>query len=324
MLKALFKLIRIENLLIIAATQYVMRWCIISPFLGLNHFSLQLDWLHFLILVLSTVFIAAAGYIINDYFDTRTDRLNKPGRVVIDREIPRRTAILLHTVFNVAGVGLGVYLSFYIKVPGLSLIFLIASGFLWFYSTNYKRQFLVGNLMVSFLTASVPLLVVLFELPLLNREYGPIMMRHQVNFNYLFNWIAGFAFFAFITTLIREIIKDTEDFEGDSAYGMNTLPIIIGTKYTRIVLVSLITLLIAALLWVVLKFIIFSGVGIDYLSAGYFLFLLIVPSLVLIYYIIRAGDKHDFHKASQVTKLIMLAGIMYAFLVRYIVLNQLN
>ncbi len=324
MLRAVFKLLRIENLLIIAATQYIMRWCIISPFLEMNNFSLALNWFYFLILVLSTVFIAAAGYIINDYFDTRTDRLNKPSRVVIDREIPRRIAILLHAILNIVGVGLGIFLSFYIRVPGLALIFLIAAGLLWFYSTNYKRQFLIGNLMVAFLTAAVPLLVVLFEIPLLNREYGQIMISHHASFNYIFNWIAGFSFFALLTTLIREIIKDSEDFEGDSAYGMNTLPIQIGIRNTKLILVLLIFIMIATLTWIILTYIFFSGPELDYLSAGYFLFLIIVPSLFLIRKIVRAKDKKDFHNASQLTKLIMLAGIMYAFLVRYIVLNQLT
>jgi 4-hydroxybenzoate polyprenyltransferase len=323
-LKAVFKLIRIENLLIVAATQYIMRWCIISPFLKINNFSLQLSWFHFLILVFSTVFIAAGGYIINDYFDTRTDRLNKPSRVVIDREISRRTAILLHTILNVAGVGLGVYLSFYIKVPGLSVIFIIASGLLWFYSTNYKRQFLIGNLMVSFLTAAVPLLVILFELPLLNRAYGEIMISHHASFSYIFDWIAGFSFFALLTTMVREIIKDSEDFEGDSAYGMNTLPIVVGTRYTKIILGSLILILIAALSWVMVKYIFSSGESLDFLSAGYFLALLIVPSLILVVKILKASSKQDYHNASQLTKLIMLAGILYAFLVRYIALNQIK
>ncbi len=321
-LKAFFKLVRIENLLIIAATQYIMRWCLISPFLRINNFSLQLDPFHFLLLVLSTVFIAAAGYIINDYFDTRTDRLNRPDRVVIDRQISRRKAILLHTILNIAGVAMGIYLAFYIQVPGLSVIFLLASGFLWFYSTHYKRQFLIGNLLVAFLTAAVPMLVILFELPLLNREYGKIMISHHVSFIYIFNWIAGFAFFAFLTTLIREIIKDSEDFEGDSAYGMNTLPIIVGIKYTRVVLVSLISILMVSLAWVILKFILISGAKTDYLSAGYFLILLIAPSILLIVRVISARNREDYHKASGITKLIMLAGIMYAFLVRFIVLNQ--
>ena len=324
MFKAVIKIVRLENLLIIAATQYIMRWCIINPFLSINHFSLQLDWLHFLMLVLSTVFIAAAGYIINDYFDSRTDRLNRPSRVVIDREISRRKAIFYHTVLNIAGVGLGIYLAFYIHVPGLSLIFLFASGFLWFYSTNYKRQFLVGNLMVAFLTAAVPMLVILFELPLLNKAYGLIMITHHASFTYIFYWISGFTFFAFLTTLIREIIKDSEDFEGDSAYGMNTLPIVIGTKYTKFILIVLVSVLIAALIWVILKFIMFSGESTDFLSGGYFLILLILPAVFLILRILGAREKGDYHNASRLIKMIMLAGIMYAFLVRYIVLNQLS
>jgi 4-hydroxybenzoate polyprenyltransferase len=301
-----------------------MRYCIIAPFLKINNFVLQLDEIHFVMLVFATVLIAAAGYVINDYFDTHTDRLNRPDQVVIDKQVPRRYAMLIHLLMNLFGVGLGVYLSFYIKVPGIAVLFIITAGLLWFYSTDYKRQFLIGNILVSFMTAAVPMLVILFEMPLLNKVYGLTMIRSQANFNYIFFWISGFGFFAFITTFLREIIKDLEDFEGDSAYGMNTLPIVLGIKSTKIILFSLIGICMASLFWVLLKFILFSQDFIDYISGGYFLLFLFTPFIFLLIKLINASTKRDYYFASQLTKIIMLAGIFYAFAVRYIVLYELN
>lgn len=320
---AILRLIRFQNLLIIAATQYIMRYCIIYPFLKINNFELQLSGFHFFLLVLSTVLIAAGGYVINDYFDTGTDRLNRPGKVVIDKSIQRRMAMLIHFLLNFTGIVIGIYLSFYIKVPELSVIFMLAAGLLWFYSTNYKRQFLVGNIVVSIMTGIVPLMVILYEMPLLNAKYGLIMLSYQANFNYIFFWIAAFSFFAFLTTLLREIIKDAEDFEGDSAFGMNTLPIIIGQKSTKIVISSLIVTCLFLLTLVFIRFLLYRGISLDYLTAGYFLLFLVLPFLFLLYKIIIAQDKKDFYTASQITKFIMLTGILYSFVVRYILLNQI-
>jgi len=320
---AILRLVRFQNLLIIAATQYIMRYCIIYPFLKINGFELQLNGFHFALLVLATVFIAAAGYVINDYFDTGTDRVNRPGDVVIDRSIQRRLAMLLHFVLNFTGIVIGAYLSFYIGVSQLVLVFVLATGLLWFYSTHYKRQFLIGNFVVSIMTGIVPLMVILFEMPLLNDKYGLIMISHQANFNYIFFWIMAFSFFAFLTTLLREIIKDTEDFEGDSAFGMNTLPIYIGRRNTKIVIVSLILTSLGLLTIIFIRFLLYRGISLDYITSGYFFFFLFVPFIYLLYKIVIAKTKNDFHLASQITKLIMLAGILYSFVVRYIVLNQI-
>jgi 4-hydroxybenzoate polyprenyltransferase len=320
---AFLKLIRIQNLFIVAATQYAMRYLIIEPFLKVNNFELQLNNFHFLLLVLSTVLITAAGYVINDYFDARTDRLNKPSKVIIDKEIPRRWAIFWHTLLNIVGVAFGVYLSYYIDVPGLAVIFPIASGLLWFYSTNYKRQLIIGNLIVSALTAAVPLLVILFEMPLLNKAFGSIMISYNASFAYIFIWVAGFAFFAALTTLIREIVKDAEDFEGDSEYGMNTIPIHFGIITTKWIISGFSLLLILTLFYVLLKFIFLSGASPDIISGIYFLLFLILPSILIIVKTFTAKEKGDYHFISQLTKILMLAGIMYAFVVRYIVLHQI-
>jgi 4-hydroxybenzoate polyprenyltransferase len=318
--RSIFTLIRFPNLVIIAATMYAMRYLIMEPLLPNSDFELQFGNLQFFLLVLSTVFIAGAGYIINDYFDTRTDMINKPARVVVGVEVGRRQAMILHAMLNIIGVGIGIYLSFYIKLPALSLVFMIATGLLWFYSTTYKRQFLVGNLSVSFLTGLVPLMVVLFEIPLLNRAYGEQMLLHNASFNYIFAWVSGFSFFAFLSTLIRELIKDAEDFEGDSAYGMRTLPIVLGSSWTKVVVLGLILVTVAVLIFLLLKFILFSVEPADFYSLAYFILMLIVPFVLLSVKVISAKEKRDYHRASTLIKLIMLFGILYSVLV-FILVN---
>lgn len=227
--------------------------------------------------------------------------------------------MILHAVLNILGVGIGVYLAFYINLPSLSLVFVIATGLLWFYSTNYKRQFLVGNLSVAFLTGLVPLMVVLFEIPLLNQEYGQVMLRNQASFGYIVAWVSAFSFFAFLTTLIREIIKDAEDFEGDNAYGMKTIPIIMGPRWTKTLLVLLIAGMISSLILLLIKYIVFSVDPLDYISLIYFALFLILPLLLLAIQVVRAHGKKGYGRASSLIKWVMLAGILYAAVVFFLV-----
>lgn len=318
-IRSIFNLIRFPNLLIIAATQYAMRYLLMEPLLPSDEFTLQFGDVQFFLLVLSTIFIAAAGYIINDYFDTQADMINKPARVVVGIKISRREAMTMHALLNIIGVGIGVYLAFYIKIPSLSFVFVIATGLLWFYSTNYKRQFLVGNLSVAFLTGLVPLMVVLFEIPMLNRAYGTVMLQSQSNFNYIFAWVAGFSFFAFLTTFIREVIKDAEDFEGDRAYGMKTVPIVLGSFWTKILVVLLVGFTLAMLVYLLVKYIVFSVKPADVISLTYFGLFLFIPLILLIIRVISARDKKGYHRASLIIKLVMLAGILYSVLVFYLV-----
>ncbi|OFY28634.1 MAG: hypothetical protein A2275_04115 [Bacteroidetes bacterium RIFOXYA12_FULL_35_11] len=303
---SILRLIRFPNLLIVAATQYLMRWFVINPILKINSFELQLDELHFALLVFSTMCITAAGYIINDYFDRKTDMYNRPERVVIGKTIDRRLAMILHIVFNSIGVLLGVYLSFHIDQIGFSVVFMLIAGLLWYYSTTYKRQFLIGNIIVAILTALVPFIVVLFEIPLLNVHYKDLLLQTGITFNVIIWWVAGYSFFAFLTTLFREIIKDIEDFEGDYELGRNSLPVIIGIFYSKLIVIFLILITIAALLYV------YAGYLSGNFSLMYFIFALFLPLLFLLYKIIRAKDKNDYHFASNLTKIIMLLGLAYS------------
>ena len=318
-IRSIFSLVRFPNLLIIAFTQYAMRYLLMEPLLPSDTFELQFGDFQFALLVCSTMLIAAAGYIINDYFDTRADLINKPARVVVGVAISRKVAMILHLILNIMGVGIGVYLAFYVGLPSLSLVFMLSTGLLWFYSTNYKKQFLVGNLAVAFLTGLIPLMVVLFEIPLLNREYGEVMIRYDADFNYLFAWVSAFSFFAFFTTLIREIIKDAEDFEGDNAYGMKTVPIVLGTFWTRFVVVLLIAITLCALVFLLFKYIFYSVDPADYISLVYFSLFLLLPLILLAIQVMTARDKRAYRRASTLIKLVMLFGIFYSVVVFYLI-----
>ncbi len=309
------KLVRIQNLLIVAATQYLMRFAIIRPILKISDFSLQLSEFNFFILVFSTVCLTAAGYVINDYFDTKTDLLNRPKEVVVGHSISRRVAMALHIVLNMIGVVGGIYISYRVGHIKFGFIFILVSGLLWFYSTNFKRQFLIGNLIVSILTGLVPLMVIVYEMPLLNHAYADILISNQTNLYPIFYWILGFSFFAFITTLIREIIKDTEDFEGDSAYGRNTLPIVLGLLYTKIIVVLLSLITISAIAIIYFRFLEGSLLTLVYLALGQ-----LVPFSFLIFKIITARSKVDYHFASGLLKIVMLTGILYSVVAAYIFL----
>lgn len=141
-MKAFLKLIRIQNLIIIAGTQYLMRWAIIHPLLGhsygfggeeikqLTGFELQFNEFYFFLLVLSTIFLTASGYVINDYFDTKTDILNRHGTVVVWKTIRRRDAIILLTVFNILGVGLVFFIALKINLFFLGILYSLVADFI--------------------------------------------------------------------------------------------------------------------------------------------------------------------------------------------------
>ena len=315
MLKYL-KLIRLPNLLIIPLVQYCMRLCIIKPIIELNGFELQLTEFQFLLLVISTVFLAAAGYVINDYFDLRIDLINRPQSVLVSKSISRRIALGLHIALNVIGVFAGLLLAYLVKLYTLGFIYFIIAGLFWYYSTTYKKQFLLGNLIVAFLASLVPLQVALYEVVLLNQNYFNIIVVNNYSFIILLYWVGAFAFFAFITNFIREIIKDLEDFEGDNIHGRNTFPITIGVFNTKLAVISLLLLTTAAIIYLYLKFL-----GDSY-SLYYFIFLLFIPIIVITYFVIRAKSKKEYSNASLVMKIFMLTGICYAFLARYIIVQN--
>ena len=321
-MKAFLDLIRWQNLLLVIVTMVLMRYAVLAPLIGKTGviltsgtgeeipMSLQFAWYDFLLLVVATVLITAGGYIINDYFDIKTDLINK-GKVIVGTKVPRRKAIMWHSVFNITGVSIGFYLSFKSGYIWLGTLFLVVSGLLYFYSASYKRQFLIGNIIVALLTALVPMLVVFYEWPALYKYYS-INAISLPKINFIVYWVGGFALFAFLTNLIREIIKDIEDFEGDIAYGRNTVPVIIGVLSTKIVSVCLIIITIVTL-YVVWHFFINDIITLIYVSVA-----IVLPLIIVIYKLLRSSERKHLHNASRIMKIVMITGIFYAVIVKVI------
>lgn len=318
-IKEFLALIRWRNLLMIIITMVLMRYAVLEPILGkigvvlVSNPSeeiamrLQFPLYDFILLVLATVLITAGGYVINDYFDIKTDLINR-GKVIVGTKVPRRTAMMWHFVLNALGIGIGFYISWRAGYFMMGALFLIVSGLLYFYSASYKRQFLIGNLIVALLTAAVPMIVAIFEWPALYQFYAA-NTASPPNVDFVMYWLGGFALFAFLTTLIREIIKDIEDFEGDRAYGRNTVPIVLGINTSKLISAALIFLTIA-LIYVVWYFYVHDLITFTYISAT-----VVIPLLFVAFRLKGSSNRESFHNASRLMKVVMLAGVFYAVVV---------
>ncbi len=309
---AFLRLIRYKNLLIIALLQYLLRYGLMLPILYFYNLEPSLSHFRFTLVVLATLTLAISGYIINDYFDLKIDRINRPHRVVVSEVFSRRTVLLWHVVFTLIGVFIGLYLAYVLRKESYALMFMSIPLLLWFYSTTLKKQMLIGNLVIAFLTSMVAYLVVSVEFASLSRLHGEQILSTEAC-SIAWFWTTGFAFFAFVTTLGREIIKDMEDTEGDKVVKCATLPIEMGIPLTKWVVV-LINIFIIVVLWFFFFWV--PQLRESRLVLFYFLILITLPYLLLSIFILRAETKNSFNLASKMSKVIMLFGILFVFVVR--------
>jgi 4-hydroxybenzoate polyprenyltransferase len=293
------KMIRLPNLFFIALTQLLFQYCIYqSLYKGIISSN---DSLHFILLVGASLCIAAAGYIINDYFDINIDEVNKPHRLVVDKFINRRWAIAWHFILSTIGLLLTILAVPFLQKWYLILANIFCVALLWLYSTSFKRKLLIGNIVISLLIAWT-ILIIFFSKVSLADAFGMGGGLHHKFFRLAFLY-AGFAF---ITSLIREAIKDMEDIPGDLKYGCRTMPIVWGLNSTKVyVAVWLIVLL--ALLIIVLLYILQFQL---WLPVVYGLILIILPLLYIFYKLFPASTPADFHRLSSWTKSVMLTGIL--------------
>jgi 4-hydroxybenzoate polyprenyltransferase len=293
---AFFKLIRLPNLFFMALTQVLFQICIYEK-LYEGRIPADDGW-RFVLLLFASLFIAAAGYIINDYFDINIDEVNKPQKMVVDKLISRRWAIAWHFMLSGAGIILTA-----VALPFLQKWYLILANagcvaLLWFYSTNFKKQLLTGNIVIACLTAWT-ILVIFFS---------------KVNFDDAFNhnhrqlfklaWL--YAGFAFIITLIREAIKDMEDMPGDEKYGCRTMPIVWGVNVTKVYTAVWLIVLLALIIVVQVYVLQFQW----WLAVGYAVPTVIFPLLAILLKLKKSYTPADYHKLSTLTKLVMLTGIL--------------
>ncbi|MCB0760554.1 MAG: geranylgeranylglycerol-phosphate geranylgeranyltransferase, partial [Flavobacteriales bacterium] len=231
-----FRLLRPLNLLIIAGTMYAMRWWVLYPLVNNEQLAMefQVSEMDFFLSVLVMILLAAAGNIINDYFDVKVDRINKPDRVIVGKTVKRRVAMVSHHAINILAVLIAGYLGWKYARLYYAIIPAFMAGSLWYYSLVFKKQTLIGNFVVAIMVAIVPLWSGLFDLISLADHYGEFIQNTGEYFGALWKWLIGFSLFAFILTLIREAQKDLEDLEGDAAGQFRTLPLTYGVSASHL------------------------------------------------------------------------------------------
>lgn len=294
------RLIRWPNLVFILLAEFLFHFCIYKPLYRIKGDTLDFN---FYLIALTYLLIAAAGYIINDYFDVNIDQVNKPKKVVVGSYISRRWVIFWHLLFSI----LGIYIStiafpfnqyWHVHVGNLATILL-----LWFYSTNFKKDFLVGNVVISILTAW-SIAVVYFSKYTIQEITHPLV-SDTANFRFA-KLMMLYCVFAFILTLIREALKDMEDVEGDEKFGCKTLPIVWGLKPTK-VYISVWLIVVIGILSIIQLYVIPFG---WWYSIAYCVLFIIAPLAMVLYKLGTAYSSDDFHRLSGYIKFAMLTGIL--------------
>lgn len=303
------RLIRYQNLVMLALMQLLFRY----GFLSFQNIPLALsDW-QYCLLVLSTVLIAAGGYVINNIMDQATDIINKPNQVVIGKNISETKAYNTYIALNFLGVGIGFYLSNVIEKPGFAAIFIVISATLYLYATSLKQMMLIGNIVVALLLSFSVLIIGIFDLlPVINPGNQHALAE-------LFSILFDYALFAFIINFIREIVKDLEDVNGDYNQGMNTLPIALGISRTsKLVLILSFIPLVSVGFYIKLYY--FSN---DlYIATLYTLIFIVAPLLYFIIKMASAKKTLHFHHLSTILKLVMLFGLFSIAIVTYNILHH--
>lgn len=286
------RLIRFKNLLMVLLTMFLTKYVLIDSHLK----PTSLTNFHFLLLSVSVFLITIGGYLINDIFDRTTDAINKPNRLYIGQIISLKKVKYLYLFVSLLGFLLGLYLSIITDSLYLIWIYLFCVFSLFFYSYYFKKSILLGNILVSILCSLTILLTYLFHI-----KYST---EFFVGGSSLYTIVIGYSFFAFLTTFIREIIKDIEDVHGDLKIKATTLPIIIGRKRA-----SKVAFLFSCILLVFI-FLILQFYRTKYLFLGYGILFILIPLLYFMSKLWFSESKKDFSKLSTLLKIIMLLGII--------------
>lgn len=295
LITAFFRLIRWQNLVFIGLTQSLFYFCVYQSLFGEEQSLAPLLWI-----MSASILIAAAGYIINDYFDLNIDLINKPSKNVINLVISRRWAIAWHLILSLTAIVCTImavsFQKWYLILANFACILL-----LWFYSTSFKRQLLIGNIVIAVLTAWT-VLIIFYALMPLSSAVG----THDLASVKFFRAAFLYAGFAFIITLIREAVKDMEDMKGDARYGCKTLPIVAGITATKIYTMVWTIVLIGALVVLQLYVLQFNW----WWAVVYSVLAVILPLIYFSVLLFRANTTPEFSKLSSYTKWVMLAGIL--------------
>ncbi len=299
---AFLKMVRLPNLFFIVLTQFLFHQAIIHPVTASVNMQPALDGWIFIYLTLASVLIAAAGYIINDYFDINIDNINKPKENVVDTIVSRRWAMAWHFMLSGAGLVLSAYVAWktnfwYILIGNFVCVLLLFG-----YSVSLKKKLLAGNILISLLTAWVILIISISEMKFITANMPDSIeaVNKITRLGFLY------AAFAFISSLIREAIKDIEDMQGDAKYGCRTMPIAWGVNATKVYIAVWLVVIVALL--IILQIYVWPYQW--WWPMIYSVVFIMAPFAFIFLRLRMAKSKKDYHTLSNWTKLVMLTGIL--------------
>ena len=296
-MRAICNLLRAPNLLIIAITFFIVRYLVFIPVYAAYSITAGMGSFYFLLLVTDTIIIAAAGYISNDYFDSVTDSVNKPEKQYIGKLISPGSALAIALSLSVVALLLSIWLTIKVKsyLPAMLLLFALLVA--WWYAIKLKKSFLWGNIAVACMSAGTIVMAWLIEKQSSEVTDEPNRIITLI--------ITAISIFAFLLSLLREIVKDVEDIEGDRLIKCRSLPIVKGIKFTKTVLLLFVILTIILLL--VTQFYLLHHSKI--VAVVWLLAAVEIPLIYFVFSLLKSKVKQDFHKLSTILKWIMLGGI---------------
>ena len=279
----------------LAFMQLVFRYL----FLEQSYVDLALSDFNYILLVIATVCVAAGGYVINNIMDQETDEIAKPQNRVVGVSISETVAYNWYIGLTIVGVGIGFYLSNVIYKPTFASMFILVATLLYMYATSFKQIPLLGNVVVALLLSTSIIIIGLFDiLPAIDAD-------NRFRMKEAFSILMDYAIFAFIINLIREIVKDLEDMDGDYQSGINTLPITIGIPKTKII-VGILTVISIGMLAYYINSNLFE---LDYIIY-YTMVFIIGPLIYFGVKLMNAETKKQLHHLSLVLKIILFFGIL--------------
>jgi 4-hydroxybenzoate polyprenyltransferase len=270
-------------------------------YLELIDIPLSLFYWQYALLIAATVFIAAGGYVINDIFDQETDEVNHPKQRIIGTLISESKAYTIYVSLTIIGVACGFAVANSVERPNFAVIFVLIATLLYFYASTLKQIAVIGNIVVAALLAFSVVIIGVFDIIPNTFEFNRMQMALA------FSILLDYAKFAFIINLVREIIKDIEDIEGDRIQEMKTLPIWIGIPTTNKVAFLLLLAPVIYLLYYANNYLFNNHL---FYGLGYMLMFVIAPLIFSLILIWNAKEKKDYAHISRVLKWIIFFGIL--------------
>jgi len=287
---SMFSVVRGYNILAVVVAQYLASIYILAHHIPVKEVVLDL---YLMLLILASSATIAGGYIINNFYDSEKDLINRPQKSMLDRLVSQNTKLSLYFVLNFIAVIIASSVSFRAVIFFSIYIFAI-----WFYSHKLKKMPFIGNLTSAILTITPFFIIFIYY-----KNFEHVIFVH--------------AMFLFLMISMRELTKDLENIKGDLANGYQTIPIVYGEKSSKIMLTILGVLTLIPVVLLICRF----QVG----KMAFFFYLSILLLIVFQFLLWKSNSKSQYIVLHNILKFIILAGILSVPLIDVsLVLNKIT